>query len=147
MGKSSDRGAGFIYTPVHSLGVAEEYRILTSSGQLPKLDLYDKDLYIKKDTNTFKPILAGLLLIIPGIMMIILNTFYSNLLTQEIFILALYSAFIICDIISIVGGIFAVKRIKHRFALLSSFIGLIGLNPLGIISFILLMMSDDEFTS
>ena len=155
---TGSRNTSLISGLVHSLGVAEEYRIMDESDQYPKIDLYEIQ-HNEKSGNTLKPIIAGIMNIGIGLFLLVVlcNTIIyiltSTNLSEGYFIYIIFAVIgIIFEVISILSGYYMIKRKRHRFALFGTILGLIGPFGLGanlllFIPFLLIIMSDDEFTS
>ena len=110
-----------------------------------QVDTYEKETKDNIDAKTIKQLIAGILLIIPGLLMIILSL--DGFLETDSFTFMVRIIIFACIVISILGGFCSIKRIYHRFALISSILSFIGLNVIGFIPLILIVLSDDEFSS
>ena len=120
---------------------------MTQSDHIPKISIY-KAPTNEKSGLTFKPVLAGVMLIIIDFYLII-RVIFSNF--TALFPLCGVVG-IIFFIISIIGGVFALKRIKHKFSILGTILTFVagfgmGFAFLAIIPMFLIILSDDEFTS
>jgi hypothetical protein len=117
--------------------------------------------------QTAKPLIAGIMLIVFGL----INAVYMayNIITLETatsqyegiggdFLSFMADLFMICfailmifSIISVLGGIFAIKREKFSIAIIGAILGLFSLGPyclssiVALIALILLFVSKDEF--
>ena len=106
--------------------------------------------------KTWKPTIAGILDI--GIGIIILSMLFlfgiSSMITESIetgiYDFNMSSLFlimpgIIISSLDIIGGIYAIRRRKWRWALAGSIAATIGPTPLGIVAIVLIVLSRNEF--
>ena len=127
------------------------------SNNTKSFDLYDsQERYADSSKErSIKPIIAGLLLLIPGggifffggILRLIDDYNNGYYLASEPFIISLRVIMLVALFISMIGGYFAIRRTHYKFALYSSVLCFVGLNPAGIISLYLLLSSEYEFES
>ena len=120
---------------------------MEQSDHIPKISIY-KPPVDEKSGLTFKPVLAGMMIIIVNISLMVMPIFSVYYIFSPLTIIIGISFFSI----SIYGGVCAIKRIRHKFTLLCTvltFIGGLGMGYafLAIIPFFLIVISDDEFTS
>ena len=124
------------------------------NNEAKTFDLYDsQEKYADSSKErTIKPIIAGLLLLIPGGISFIVNLLGlidilngSGYWTPEPFIISLRLVTLSAMFISMIGGYYAIRRTHYKFALYSSLICFIGFNLLGLISLVLILLSEYEF--
>ena len=116
------------------------------SDHISKILIYEAP-YDENQEKSLKPIIAGLFLIIPAIIILATTVTRSNLFNEETFIQVSTLVILVFLVISIIGGIYSITRKRHKITLAAAILCFFGLNVFGIISFILLITSDDEFTS
>ena len=123
---------------MHSLGVGKEYRIMESSDpQQIKVDFYETEYdkaYEKKTTfGVYKPIIAGILMIIPA-MIVFSFMLYSVIVNYSgWWDILFFGIFSLIELTIIYAGYCAITKQKHRFTLFGailSFIILINYVPI-----------------
>ena len=106
--------------------------------------------------NTWKPVVAGILDIVTG--SIILSMLFlfgigpmiaepvgAGIFHFDLSLLFLIMPGMILSSLDIIGGIFAVRRRRWRWALAGSITAAIGPTPLGVAAIVLIILSRNEF--
>jgi len=107
-------------------------------------------------TITWKPVVAGILDIVVGIIILCMLLIFGiapmivapvggGISRFNVSVLFLVMPGIIISSLDIIGGIFAIRRRRWRWALAGSITAAISPTPLGIIAIILILLSRNEF--
>ena len=103
-------------------------------------DLYSQqEKYIGKKKSRIIPIIAGLLMIIPGFLAFLIG--FLLISTGSAFLIGLGSIQLFLAIPSLIGGYYALNQKRHRIALIGAILSVFILVIPGIIAVFLLFMS------
>ncbi|MCK5398307.1 MAG: hypothetical protein KAJ33_08670 [Thermoplasmata archaeon] len=149
----------------------EEETMANTEIEHQKVDFYEDEYDVayseKPSFNSYKPLLAGNIMFISG--MTAIYPIFSGFFSSDLFCLSFTAVFSVILIITIVAGLCAIQKIRHRFALfgavltfampinVAAFLDSLGIYNMSvyiallvaipIFTIYLLVTSDDEFTS